>query len=122
MFFRVHGLLCEYLATTQSRAPQKIPRATTRYFMKAMLALYQRLSNVEAPTNTAQRRPWKALLSQAAEAYSRVRAELLGRLGALAKLYAGAAAESRITGQACERSFDSFFLGGGVPKTGERAA
>ncbi len=46
-------------------------------------------------------------LSQAAEADSRVRAELLGRLGALTKLYAGVADESRIAGHTCERSFDS---------------
>ena len=50
-------------------------------------------------------------LSQAAEADSRVRTELLGRLGALAQLYAGVADESRVRGLACEGSFDS--LGGG---------
>lgn len=52
-----------------------------------------------------------AQLSQAAEADSRVHTELLGRLGALAQLYAGVADESRVRGLACEGSFDS--LGGG---------
>lgn len=52
-----------------------------------------------------------AQLSQAAEADSRVRTELLGRLGALAQLYAGVADESRVAGHACERAYDA--LGGG---------
>lgn len=72
--------------------------------LKLRLAAAEQRSRAAGNTITAQ-------LSQAAEADSRVRTELLGRLGALAKLYAGAADESRIAGQTCERSFDS--LGGG---------
>ena len=72
--------------------------------LQLRLAAAEQRSRAAGNTITAQ-------LSQAAEADSRVRTELLGRLGALAKLYAGAADESRITGLTCERSFDS--LGGG---------
>lgn len=72
--------------------------------LKLRLEAAERRSRVAGNTITAQ-------LSQAAEADSRMRTELLGRLGALAQLYAGVADESRIRGLACEGSFDS--LGGG---------
>lgn len=76
----------------------------------ALERLQQRLSAAEQRSRAAGN-TITAQLSQAVEADSRVRTELLGRLGALAQLYAGAADESRIAGQSCERSFDS--LGGG---------
>lgn len=72
--------------------------------LKLRLEAAERRSRDAGNTITAQ-------LSQAAEADSRVRTELLGRLGALAQLYAGVADESRVSGLACEGSFDS--LGGG---------
>ncbi|MDP2446575.1 DUF2514 family protein [Pseudomonas sp.] len=71
--------------------------------LKLRLEAAERRSRDAGNTITAQ-------LSQAAEADSRVRTELLGRLGALAQLYAGVADDSRIRGLVCERSFDS--LGG----------
>lgn len=46
-------------------------------------------------------------LGAAAEAGARVRAELLGRLGAAAGLYAAAADDNRVRGLACEASYDS---------------
>lgn len=46
-------------------------------------------------------------LGAAAEAGARMRAELLGRLGAAAGLYAAAADDNRVRGQACEASYDS---------------
>lgn len=46
-------------------------------------------------------------LSAATEAGARMRAELLGRLGAAAGLYAAAADDNRVRGQACEASYDS---------------
>ena len=76
----------------------------------ALERLQQRLAAAEQRSRAAGN-TITAQLSQAAEADSRVRTELLGRLGTLAQLYAGAADESRIAGQSCERSFDS--LGGG---------
>lgn len=67
--------------------------------LKLRLEAAERRSRDAGNTITAQ-------LSQAAESDSRVRTELLGRLGALAQLYAGVADESRVTGQACERAYD----------------
>ena len=46
-------------------------------------------------------------LSAAAEAGARVRAELLGRLGAAAGLYAATADDNRVRGETCEASYDS---------------
>ncbi|WP_052081040.1 DUF2514 family protein [Pseudomonas sp. ML96] len=46
-------------------------------------------------------------LSAAAEAGARMRAELLGRLGAAAGLYAATADDNRVRGQACEDSYES---------------
>ena len=76
----------------------------------ALERLQQRLAAAEQRSRAAGN-TITAQLSQAAEADSRVRTELLGRIGALTKLYAGVADESRIAGLTCERSFDS--LGGG---------
>ncbi len=66
--------------------------------LKLRLEAAERRSRDAGNTITAQ-------LSQAAEADSRVRTELLGRLGALAQLYAGVADESRVVGLACERAY-----------------
>lgn len=52
-----------------------------------------------------------AQLSATAEATARMRADLLGRVGALAQLYAGVADDRGIRGASCERHYDS--LGGG---------
>ncbi|MCR4508941.1 DUF2514 domain-containing protein [Pseudomonas sp. 32.2.56] len=73
--------------------------------LKLRLEAAERRSRDAGNTITAQ-------LSQAAEADSRMRTELLGRLGALAQLYAGVADESRVAGQACERAYD-VLIGGG---------
>ena len=88
----------------------QVARADAAGAAAALERLQQRLAAAEQRSRTAGN-TITAQLSQAAEADSRVRTELLGRLGALAKLYAGAADESRIAGLTCERSFDS--LGGG---------
>ncbi|MDG9925003.1 MULTISPECIES: DUF2514 family protein [unclassified Pseudomonas] len=48
-----------------------------------------------------------AQLGEAAEAEARVRAHVLGRVGAAAGLYAAAADDNRVRGQACEASYDS---------------
>jgi hypothetical protein len=48
-----------------------------------------------------------AQLSAAAEAGARMRADLLGRLGAAAGFYAATADDNRVRGQACEASYDS---------------
>lgn len=53
-----------------------------------------------------------AQLSQAAETEARVRADVLGRLGAAAGLYAGVADERGVAGSACEGAFDALSGGG----------
>ncbi|MFP5422460.1 MAG: DUF2514 family protein [Gammaproteobacteria bacterium] len=72
--------------------------------LKLRLEAAERRSRDAGNTITAQ-------LSQAAEADSRVRTEVLGRLGALAQLYAAVADDRGIRGSSCERHYDS--LGGG---------
>lgn len=52
-----------------------------------------------------------AQLGQTAEDAARVRADLFGRIGAAAQLYAAVADDRGIRGSACERQYDS--LGGG---------
>lgn len=46
-------------------------------------------------------------LSQAAEDAARVRADVLGRVGEAAQLYAGVADERGIAGSACEKAYDA---------------
>jgi len=48
-----------------------------------------------------------AQLSQAAEDAARVRADVFGRIGATAQLYAGVADERGIAGSACEKAYDA---------------
>ncbi|AMR66771.1 DUF2514 family protein [Aquipseudomonas alcaligenes] len=70
----------------------------------------QRLQQRYAETEQRARQCGDAItaqLSAAAEAGARMRAELLGRLGAAAGFYAAVADDSRVRGQACEASYDS---------------
>lgn len=70
----------------------------------------QRLQQRYAETEQRARQCGDAItahLSAAAEADARMRAELLGRLGAAAGLYAVAADDNRVRGQACEAFHDS---------------
>lgn len=70
----------------------------------------QRLQQRYAETEQRARQCGDAItaqLSAAAEAGARMRAELLGRLGAAAGFYAAAADDNRVRGQACEASYDS---------------
>lgn len=48
-----------------------------------------------------------AQLSQAAEGAARVRADVLGRVGEAAQLYAGVADERGIAGSTCEKAYDA---------------
>ena len=68
--------------------------------LKLRLAAAEQRSRDAGNSITAQ-------LGQAAEDTARVRADLLGRLGAAAGLYAAVADDSRVRGQACEASYDS---------------
>ena len=70
----------------------------------------QRLQQRYAETEQRARQCGDAITAQlgaSAEAGARMRAELLGRLGAAAGLYAAAADDNRVRGQACEAAYDS---------------
>ncbi|MEW6312178.1 MAG: DUF2514 family protein [Pseudomonadota bacterium] len=72
----------------------------------ALKRLQQRLAAAEQRSRDAGN-AITAKLSQAAEGASRMRADLLGRVGEAAELYAGVADERGIAGSACERAYDA---------------
>lgn len=71
----------------------------------ALERLQQRLAAAEQRSRDAGN-SITAQLGQAAEDTARVRADLFGRLGAAAQLYAGIADQRGIAGVACEKSYD----------------
>ena len=71
----------------------------------ALERLQQRLTAAEQRSRDAGN-SITAQLGQAAEDTARVRADLFGRLGAAAQLYAGIADQRGIAGVACEKSYD----------------
>lgn len=71
----------------------------------ALERLQQRLAAAEQRSRDAGN-SITAQLGQAAEDAARVRADMLGRLGAAAQLYAGIADQRGIAGSACERAYD----------------
>lgn len=71
----------------------------------ALERLQQRLAAAEQRSRDAGN-SITAQLGQAAEYAARMRADLLGRLGAAAQLYAGVADQRGIAGAACERAYD----------------
>ena len=72
----------------------------------ALERLQQRLAAAEQRSRDAGN-SITAQLGKAAEDTARVRADMLGRLGAAAQLYAGVADERGIAGQACEAAYQS---------------
>ena len=72
----------------------------------ALERLQQRLAAAEQRSRDAGN-AITAQLSQAAESAARVRADLLGRVGEAAQLYAGVADERGIAGSACEKAYDA---------------
>ena len=72
----------------------------------ALERLQQRLAAAEQRSRDAGN-AITAQLSQAAEGTARVRADLLGRVGEAAQLYARVADERGVAGAACERTYDS---------------
>jgi len=72
----------------------------------ALERLQQRLAAAEQRSRDAGN-AITAQLSQAAEGAARVRADVLGRVGEAAELYAGVADERGVAGSACERAYDS---------------
>ena len=71
----------------------------------ALERLQQRLAAAEQRSRDAGN-SITAQLGQAAEDAARVRADMFGRLGAAAQLYAGVADQRGIAGSACERAYD----------------
>lgn len=71
----------------------------------ALERLQQRLTAAEQRSRAAGN-TITAQLGASAEAAARVRADLLGRVGAAAGLYAGVADERGVAGTACERAYD----------------
>lgn len=71
----------------------------------ALERLQQRLAAAEQRSRDAGN-SITAQLGQAAEDTARVRADMFGRLGAAAQLYAGVADQRGIAGVACERAYD----------------
>jgi ABC-type Na+ efflux pump permease subunit len=72
----------------------------------ALERLQQRLAAAEQRSRDAGN-AITAQLSQAAEDAARVRADVFGRLGAAAQLYAGVADDRGIAGATCEKSYDA---------------
>ncbi|MDH2244914.1 DUF2514 domain-containing protein [Pseudomonas sp. GD03855] len=72
----------------------------------ALERLQQRLAAAEQRSRDAGN-AITAQLSQAAEDAARVRADVFGRVGEAAQLYAGAADERGIAGSACEKAYDA---------------
>ncbi len=72
----------------------------------ALERLQQRLAAAEQRSRDAGN-AITAQLSQAAEDAARVRADVFGRVGEAAQLYAGVADERGVAGAACERTYDS---------------
>ncbi len=72
----------------------------------ALERLQQRLAAAEQRSRNAGN-AITAQLSQAAEDAARVRADVFGRIGEAAQLYAGVADERGIAGSACEKAYDA---------------
>ncbi|OOE15109.1 hypothetical protein BSR09_00450 [Stutzerimonas degradans] len=72
----------------------------------ALERLQQRLAATEQRSRDAGN-AITAQLSQAAESGARVRADVFGRVGEAARLYAGVADERGVAGSACEKAYDA---------------
>ncbi len=72
----------------------------------ALERLQQRLAATEQRSRDAGN-AITAQLSQAAEGAARVRADVFGRVGEAAQLYAGVADERGIAGATCEKAYDA---------------
>lgn len=95
----------------QQHAEQQleVARADAAGAAAALERLQQRLAAAEQRSRAAGN-AITAQLSQAADTTARVRADLLGRIGEAAGLYADVADRRGIAGSSCERAFDA--LGG----------
>lgn len=96
--------------TKHAEQQLEVARADAAGAGAALERLQQRLAAAEQRGRSAGN-TITAQLSQASTTTARVHADLLGRLGEAAGLYAAVADESRVRGLGCEGAFDA--LGGG---------
>lgn len=92
-------------ADAEAREQLAVARSDAERAGSALERLQQRLAAAEQRSRDAGN-SITAQLGKAAEDTARVRADLLGRLGAAAQLYAGVADQRGIAGVACERAYD----------------
>lgn len=83
----------------------EVARADAATAGSALERLQQRATDAELRARAAGN-AITAQLSASAETAARVRADLLGRVGASAGLYAGVADDRGVAGTACERAYD----------------
>ena len=93
-------------ADAEAQEKLAVARSDAERVGSALERLQQRLAAAEQRSRDAGN-AITAQLSQAAESAARVRADLLGRVGEAAELYAGVADERGIAGSACEKAYDA---------------
>lgn len=93
-------------ADAEAREQLAVARSDAERAGSALERLQQRLAAAEKRSRDAGN-AITARLSQAAEDAARVRADVLGRVGEAAQLYAGVADERGIAGSACEKAYDT---------------
>ncbi|QEY62561.1 DUF2514 family protein [Metapseudomonas lalkuanensis] len=84
----------------------EVARADAARSGDALQRLQRRFDEAERRSRTCGNSV-TAQLSQAAEGEARMRADLLGRVGEAARLYAAEADERGVAGRACERAYES---------------
>ncbi|WP_376749559.1 DUF2514 family protein [Stutzerimonas kunmingensis] len=93
-------------ADAEAQEQLAVARSDTERAGSALERLQQRLAAAEQRSRDAGN-AITAQLGQAAEGTARVRADVFGRIGEAAQLYAGVADERGIAGSACEKAYDS---------------
>lgn len=93
-------------ADAEAQEQLAVARSDAERAGSALERLQQRLAAAEQRSRDAGN-AITAQLSQAAEGTARVRADLLGRVGEAAQLYAGVADERGIAGSACEKAYEA---------------
>ena len=83
----------------------EVARADAARAGDALQRLQQRFDEAERRSRACGN-SFTAQLSQAAEDVARVRADLLGRVGEVARLFAAEADERGVAGRACEAAYD----------------
>lgn len=93
-------------ADAEAQEQLAVARTDAERAGSALERLQQRLAAAEQRSRDAGN-AITAQLSQAAEDAARVRADVFGRIGEAAQLYAGVADERGIAGATCEKAYDA---------------